>query len=79
MDRNGVLRSARRGATRGTLELVDGEVLVTPGPHWSHQRLVLRLYRLLDEYACAQGIGEAFAAPCDVNLEPGLYCSPMGR
>ena len=40
--------AARDAAPQGKRwELVDGEVLVTPGPHWSHQRIVLRLYRLL--------------------------------
>ena len=31
-------------------ELVDGEVLVTPSPDWVHQRIVGRLYVLLDAY-----------------------------
>ena len=57
-------------------ELVDGEVLVTPSPHWTHQRAVVRLTVLLDAYARAQGIGEVFASPLDVNPEPGVVLQP---
>ena len=57
-------------------ELVDGEVLVTPSPHWTHQRIVTRLTVLLDDYVGAQGLGEVFASPLDVKLEPGLVLQP---
>jgi Uma2 family endonuclease len=57
-------------------ELVDGEVLVTPSPHWTHQRIVGRLFSRLDEYVRAQGLGEAFVSPLDVKLEPGLVLQP---
>jgi len=57
-------------------ELVDGEVLVTPAPHWSHQRVVARLFVLLDPYVRAHALGEAFFAPLDVKLEPGLVLQP---
>jgi Uma2 family endonuclease len=57
-------------------ELVDGEVLVTPLPHWTHQRVGLRLSVLLDAYVRAKGIGEVFSSPLDVNLEKGLVLQP---
>jgi len=57
-------------------ELVDGQVLVTPSPSWVHQRIVRRLTILLDAYVTAQEIGEVFAAPLDVKLEPGLVLQP---
>ncbi|HEY4131795.1 MAG TPA: Uma2 family endonuclease [Gemmatimonadaceae bacterium] len=57
-------------------ELVDGEILVTPSPHWIHQRVGLRLTVLLDAYVRAQAVGELFAAPLDVNLEPALVLQP---
>jgi Uma2 family endonuclease len=57
-------------------ELVDGEVLVTPSPHWSHQRVVLRLAILLDEYVRKHALGEVFVSPLDVKLEPGLVLQP---
>ena len=57
-------------------ELVDGEVLVTPAPHWVHQRIIIRLAVLLDAYVRSQGLGEVFASPLDVKLEPGLVLQP---
>jgi len=57
-------------------ELVDGEVLVTPSPHWLHQRIVGRLYVLLDAYVRPRGFGEVFASPLDVKLQPGLVLQP---
>lgn len=69
--------SARDAAPRGERwELVDGEVLVTPSPHWVHQRMVGRLYVLLEAYVRAQALGEAFLSPLDVKLEPGLVLQP---
>ena len=50
-------------------ELVDGEVLVTPSPHWMHQRIVTRLLVLLVRYVNDQSIGETFVSPLDVKLE----------
>jgi Uma2 family endonuclease len=57
-------------------ELVDGEVLVTPAPHWVHQRIILRLAVLLDAYVRPCGLGEVFASPLDEKLEPGLVLQP---
>jgi Uma2 family endonuclease len=69
--------SARDAAPQGERwELVDGEVLVTPAPHWSHQRLVGEIFALLRAYVRAQVIGEAFVSPLDVKLEPGLVLQP---
>lgn len=69
--------SARDAAPRGERwELVDGEVLVTPSPHWVHQRIIVRLMVLLDAYVRAQALGELFASPLDVKLEAGLVLQP---
>jgi len=57
-------------------ELVDGEALVTPSPHWTHQRIVVRLTVLIDAYVRAHSLGELFASPLDVKLEPGLVLQP---
>lgn len=57
-------------------ELVDGEVLVTPAPHWMHQRIIMRLSVLLYEYVRARAFGEVFTSPLDVKLEPGLVLQP---
>lgn len=57
-------------------ELVDGEVLVTPAPHWIHQRIIGRLFELLAPYVRAHALGEVFLSPLDVKLEPGLVLQP---
>jgi Uma2 family endonuclease len=57
-------------------ELVDGEVLVTPSPHWTHQGIVVRLTVLLDAYVRAYQLGQVFTSPLDVKLEPGLVLQP---
>ncbi len=57
-------------------ELVDGEVLVTPAPHWMHQRIIGRLFELIAAYVRACALGEAFLSPLDVKLEPGLVLQP---
>lgn len=57
-------------------EAVDGELLVSPSPSLSHQIAVVRLVRLLDEYARVQRIGIAVAAPSDVVLDPKTIVQP---
>jgi Uma2 family endonuclease len=57
-------------------ELVDGEVLVTPSPNWTHQGVVARLLEHLASYARSQGIGRVFTAPLDVTLETELVLQP---
>jgi Uma2 family endonuclease len=57
-------------------ELVEGEVLVTPSPHWMHQRIIGRLFELIAPYVRAHRLGETFLSPLDVKLEPGLVLQP---
>lgn len=57
-------------------ELVDGDVLVTPGPHWSHQDLVGELFVRLREYLRSTNVGKVYLSPLDVKLEPGLILQP---
>jgi Uma2 family endonuclease len=57
-------------------ELVDGEVLVTPSPHWVHQAVLVRLLELLAPYVRAHSLGQIFVSPLDVKLEPGLVLQP---
>lgn len=69
--------SARDAAPPGERwELVDGDVLVTPSPHWVHQSVVARLLVLLDAYVREQNLGRVFTAPLDVKLEPGIVLQP---
>ncbi len=69
-----IARDAAPGGERW--ELVDGEVLVTPSPHWRHQQIIVPLAIRLHEYVRAQGVGTAFVAPLDVKLEPGMVTQP---
>jgi Uma2 family endonuclease len=57
-------------------EFVDGEILVTPSPHWTHQRIASQLFSLLNDYVRAHDVGEVFTPPLDVNLEPNLVLQP---
>jgi Uma2 family endonuclease len=69
--------TARDAAPAGERwELIDGEVLVTPSPHWRHQAIVGPLLIRLHEYVRAQGVGTVFVAPLDVKLEPGMVTQP---
>jgi Uma2 family endonuclease len=55
-------------------ELLDGEVHVTPAPTPSHQRVVLRLARILEDYFGERA--EVFVAPVDVILTPHDVVQP---
>ncbi|HXT18250.1 MAG TPA: Uma2 family endonuclease [Gemmatimonadaceae bacterium] len=69
--------TARDAAPSGERwELVDGEVLVTPSPHWVHQGLVARLFELLAPYVRQNSLGHTFFSPLDVKFEPGLVLQP---
>jgi Uma2 family endonuclease len=57
-------------------EFIDGEVLVTPGPHWSHQGGAVRLTVLFDPYVRRHGLGRVLTAPMDVRFRPGLILQP---
>lgn len=57
-------------------ELVGGELLVTPGPSWSHQRIVLELMVRLRSYLEPRGIGEVLFGPGEVKLHTGEYYEP---
>jgi Uma2 family endonuclease len=57
-------------------ELVDGEVLVTPSPHWTHQGVVVQLLVRLEPYVRANRLGAIFTSPLDVKLQPGLVLQP---
>jgi Uma2 family endonuclease len=57
-------------------ELVDGELLVTPSPTARHQRAIHRLWRALDAYLERNPIGEIWASPFDVELEPHTITQP---
>ncbi len=49
-------------------ELLDGDLVVSPGPSTVHQRASINLVLLLGQATIVSGIGEVFAAPLDVVL-----------
>ena len=55
-------------------ELIDGTLVVSPSPSWRHQRVVTRLWRLLND-ACPAEL-EAFVAPMDVVLADDTVVIP---
>ena len=63
-------------------EVIDGELLVTPAPRLVHQRTVLRLSRVIDEYVRAHRIGETLCSPADIELsldtlvQPDIFVAP---
>lgn len=52
--------------TNRLMELIDGELIVTPSPMSSHQRLVQRIFGLIQTH---MPDGEAMLAPMDVYLD----------
>jgi Uma2 family endonuclease len=49
-------------------ELIGGEHYVTPAPSTRHQRIVIKLARLIDAHASEYGLGMVLVAPTDVIL-----------
>lgn len=52
-------------------EIIGGELIVNPAPISDHQRVLVQLFRLLDDFAVETDAGEVFVAPFDVVL--GLH------
>lgn len=57
-------------------ELVDGELLVSPGPRGAHQAGVAELFRLVDPYARAHKIGRVCFSPADLDFRSGQLLQP---
>jgi Uma2 family endonuclease len=57
-------------------ELVDGELLVTPGPSVFHQRAVVELVIRLAGYLRTERVGHVITSPSDVELEPEFITQP---
>jgi Uma2 family endonuclease len=58
------------------MELWDGEILMSPTPNPSHQRIVLKITRLLSEHVQAKKLGEVFVSPLDVILTARRVVQP---
>ncbi|MGH2616468.1 MAG: Uma2 family endonuclease [Thermomicrobiales bacterium] len=51
------------------LELIEGEIVVTPSPSLMHQIVILRLAVILDKVIVEPGLGLVIVAPFDVYLD----------
>jgi hypothetical protein len=59
-------------------EFIDGELLVSPSPAYVHQAALRELFRILDPYVVAHGLGETLWSPSDVELAPNNTAQPIG-
>ena len=57
-------------------ELIDGELLVTPAPRWSHQIAAQELWLILEAHVDPLDIGRAVLSPSDLELESGTITQP---
>ena len=57
-------------------EVLDGILFVSPSPSWQHQRAVRILLVALDAYCREHSLGEALAAPADIELSPKDLVQP---
>jgi len=57
-------------------ELHDGELVVTAAPGTPHQRLVGRLFRLLQQHVEEHQLGEVFVSPIDCILSDTTVVEP---
>jgi Uma2 family endonuclease len=57
-------------------ELIEGEFIMVPSPGWSHQTVLKKLFRILDDYITSYGLGEIRFAPLDVVLSEDNVVQP---
>ena len=66
-------------------ELVWGELLVTPVPRGTHQRICFRLARVLADYCDSLGTLEALPSPADISwgsdtlVQPDVFVVPKSE
>ena len=58
------------------LELLGGELIVTPAPNAAHQIAVLELTRILADYCDHEHVGVVFNSPADLELIAGTISQP---
>ena len=57
-------------------ELWDGELIMAPAPFFSHQKIVFRFHRALNDWVEPRGLGEVIGAPIDMVLSPHRVVQP---
>jgi len=58
------------------VEVLDGDLVVTPSPTPRHQLVIGRLHSLLAPYVERHGLGWVLAGPVDVLFSQGDYAAP---
>src|SRR5436853_7432394 len=51
-------------------EIINGELIVNPAPIADHQRVLLQVILLIEEFVRNQRIGELFVAPFNIQIGP---------
>jgi Uma2 family endonuclease len=49
-------------------QLIEGELYMSPSPHWRHQEIALNIAHIIKSYLDTHDIGRVFVAPMDVVL-----------
>jgi len=49
-------------------QIINGEVYMSPAPVPYHQRIIIKLSKILDEFVAKHNLGIVFIAPCDILL-----------
>jgi Uma2 family endonuclease len=57
-------------------EIIDGELFVSPSPVPVHQRIVGRIFVILDGYVGAHKFGEALMSPADIEFADDTVVQP---
>ena len=71
-----LLRSLPETDDGTRLECLEGQLLVTPMPRYEHQLFVQELYRPIDAFVRAHGLGIAFGIGGDISLDPASLVVP---
>jgi len=68
---------------RNRYEIIDGELFVSPSPTFVHQRIVGRLFVILDAYTAAHKFAETLISPADIEfaddtvVQPDVFVFPL--
>jgi Uma2 family endonuclease len=57
-------------------QLVEGELIMSPSPHWRHQKISRNIERIIDRHLEQTNLGELFHAPMDVILNVSNVYQP---
>jgi Uma2 family endonuclease len=68
--------SAKMPETNQPTELWDGELIMSPAPRPSHQKIVYRFARHLEDFVTSRQLGEIILSPCDVVLSQSRVVQP---